>query len=289
MKEKFIDWNPSAQSLERIGQIGRVLIQYRDMGIRLTLRQLYYQLVSKNIIENKVREYKRLGSLLSNARLAGLVDWEIIEDRARRPVRPLEFDSIQDRIALAVDNFRLRRWSDQPEYIELWCEKDALSSVLAPICDDLHVTLMVNRGYSSSSAMYEASKRIGEEMADRAARIIYLGDFDPSGEDMVRDVRDRMATFGLNVDVSKLALNPDQISKYKLPPNPAKRTDSRSGGFIEKHGEESFEVDAIPPDVLQSLVRSSLEENMDRTAYRAMIAQEDRLKKKLIAATKNIE
>ena len=289
MKEAFIDWKPNAESQARLVQIGSVVEQFRAMRIKITLRQLYYQLVSKNIIRNQQREYKRLGELLSKARLAGLVDWNVIEDRARRPQRSSEWDSIQDIVESAIASFRLPRWKDQPVYVELWCEKDALSSVLQPICDELHVTLMVNRGYSSSSAMYEAAKRITANADGRKAFIIYLGDFDPSGEDMVRDIRDRMATFRTKVNVSKLALNPEQVEEYDLPPNPAKMSDSRAQGFVDEHGENSYEVDALPPDVLQKMVREEIEEHMDEEAYEAVKEREEELVEKLRAAAGEIE
>jgi hypothetical protein len=295
-KEAFTTWNPKPETLARLRVITKVLAGYDKMGIRLTLRQLFYQLVSQNVIANTQREYKRLGNLLSDARLAGYVDWDIIEDRVRRPQRALQFANMKERVNLAVDNFRLRRWDDQPVYVELWCEKDALSSVLEPICDDLHVTLMVNRGYSSSSAMYEAAKRIQKEQSRRAASIIYLGDFDPSGEDMVRDVADRLTTFKCKrLDVTKLALTRHQVDEYKLPPNPLKRdhtgklTDSRGQAFEDKHGGESFEVDALPPDVLQTMVRDAITEHMDLDKYEAVKEREDELKRLLVDAAGSIE
>lgn len=289
MKEGFIEWTPKPDSLQRLGQIGSVLTQYKQMRIKLTLRQLYYQLVSKNIVPNKQREYKNLGNLLSKARLAGLVDWEIIEDRVRQVEHAGEWSTIQSIVESAVATFRLPRWADQDQYVELWCEKDALSSVLDPICRDLHVPFMVNRGYSSSSAMYESSKRIEEAADGRDATIIYLGDFDPSGEDMVRDIRDRMRTFGITLDVTKLALTPDQIEEHDLPPNPAKMTDSRAEGFVAEHGSDSYEVDALPPEILQALVREAIEERMDLDKYEEVKAEEARLKTKLIKVAAGVK
>ncbi len=289
MKEGFIDWSPKPVSIERLTQIGAVLTQYRQMRIKLTLRQLYYQLVSKNIIANKQLEYKNLGNLLSKARLAGLVDWDIIEDRVRQIEHAGEWSSVQAIVESALAAFRLPRWADQDQYVELWCEKDALSSVLDPICRDLHVPFMVNRGYSSSSAMYEASKRIEDAANGRDATIIYLGDFDPSGEDMVRDIRDRMETFGVALDVTKLALTPDQVSEYKLPPNPAKMSDSRAENFVAEHGSDSYEVDALPPEVLQQMVRDAIEERMDLDAYEDVKEEEERLKAKLLKVAKGVK
>ena len=294
MKERFIDWSPTPDSAARLRTISGIIEGYQADDITLTLRQLYYQLVGKAIIPNSQREYKRLGDLLSKARLAGLVDWDAIEDRARRPVVWRSYDSIQQCVEEAAEGFALQRWKTQPEYVELWCEKDALSSVLEPICSELFTTLMVNRGYSSSSAMYAARNRIerrreDEAGEDRPVTVLYLGDFDPSGEDMVRDIRDRLETFGVqDLDVTKVALNPDQVRKWKLPPNPAKMTDSRASGFVAEHGSLSYEVDAIPPRDLQKLVRDAIKERMDMPAYDAILAEEKALEVRLKKAVAGI-
>lgn len=294
-KEAFETWDPKPESVRRLQQIAQVLVEYKRMGIKLTLRQLFYQLVSRNIIANTQREYKNLGNLLSKARLAGLIDWDIIEDRVRQVEEAPEWDSIQDLVKSALLAFRLPRWKDQPFYVELWCEKDALSSVLEPICRQMHVPFMVNRGYSSSSAMYESSKRIESARGDREATIIYLGDFDPSGEDMVRDIRDRMTTFQTTVSVEKLALNIEQVRRYKLPPNPLKTdgagrlTDSRGSGFAAEHGHQSYEVDALPPEVLQKMVRDALMDRMDLELYEEVKLEEERLKETLVKAAKKIK
>lgn len=292
MLEEFIKWKPTYDSQERLRRIGEILAQYEKLGIRLTLRQLYYQLVSKNVVRNHQREYKRLGELLSNARMGGRLDWDIIEDRVRFPQRAGEWSSIESVVYGAIGGFRLPRWGGQPNYVELWCEKDALSSVLAPIADDLHVVLMVNRGYSSTTAMYDAGKRILYHGQGRPVKILYLGDFDPSGEDMVRDIGERLRTFAwprnqqkaVDIEVRKLALTLDQVNGFNLPPNPAKITDSRAAGFIAKNGESSYEVDALPPDVLMKLVRASIEELMDMKLYEGVKRAENLERERVRAA-----
>ncbi len=289
MIEQFTFWKPNTESRRRLAQVQSVLEEYKGMGITVTLRQLYYRLVAQNIIKNRLREYKNLGELLSKARLAGLIDWNQIEDRVRQPVASQEWESIEDLVHSAISQFRLPRWMDQNEYVELWCEKDALSSVLEPICQENHVTLMVNRGYSSSSAMYESSRRISQNANRRKAFIIYLGDFDPSGEDMVRDIQDRMEVFRTDVNVSKLALTPEQIEQYDLPPNPAKMSDSRAAEFVGKHGEDSYEVDALPPDVLQMLVTNAIKRHLNKKKYAAVIEREKELKAKLAKAARKIK
>lgn len=124
---------------------------------------------------------------------------------------------------------------------------------------------------------------------DKSCRLFYLGDFDPSGEDMVRDIRDRLTMFGADVSVKKIALTQDQIDEYRPPPNPAKRTDPRAAEFIAKNGDTSYEVDALPPDVLQSVIREALDRVIDREMYDAVIAREEDGKKKLIKAAEKIE
>ena len=264
MKEHFVDHNFGGEARDLLARCIQVTEDYMAQGLRLTLRQLYYQLVTQNIIVNKERSYKNLSRLVSRARLAGLVDWDAIEDRGRPPHRSSEWDSIADLVESAVASYRLPRWEGQNKYVELWVEKDALAGVLSPLAKKHHVTLMVNKGYSSQTAMYEASKRFIDHRSEIQS-LFYIGDFDPSGEDMVRDIRDRLYTFGAaEVDVYKLALTKDQIASYSLPPNPAKTKDPRARGFIEKHGGSSWEVDALPPNVLTLLIDNAIDKEVDK-------------------------
>ena len=297
MKQKFIDWNPTEASIERLLDIIKVLDEYAELGFRLTLRQLYYQLVSKNIIENEPTEYSKLGDLLSKARLAGMVDWDAIEDRVRQPKKHAEWDSVQDLVDSATEQYRLPRWSDQEFYVELWCEKDALASVIEPLTDEYHITLMINRGYSSWSAMYDASQRMHQAIGlDQKPIIFYLGDFDPSGEDMVRDIGDRLETLDVpkghendGVIVDKIALTHKQVNKYKPPRNPAKLTDSRARDFVRRYGEWSYEVDAIHPLELQKIVRKAIESVADLDALQEWKDREEVEKEELTKLSKKIK
>ncbi len=304
-----------------------IVDRYQAQGLKLTLRQLYYQLVSANVIRNEERQYKRLSGLLSDARLMGRVDWEAIEDRIRVPRVPQEFKDLNELVDTALGAYRLDRWKGQKNYVELWVEKDALAGILAPIAREYHVTMMVNRGYSSQSAMYDAAKRFlkachgedlpyktGDELyegrdtednvlaelkkihvldqnalADPAPRkpiLLYLGDHDPSGEDMVRDIGSRLLMFGIDVEVRKLALTIEQVKEYDPPPNPAKMTDPRAAEYVDKHGATSWEVDALPPDVLDRLIRDSLESAIDLDLMEKVKAVEKRDKATLSKALK---
>jgi len=294
MKELFVEKNFRVDRQQLIATCNSIIGEYLGQRLRLTLRQLYYQLVSRNIIPNQERAYKNIGNLLSDARLAGLVDWDAIEDRIRVPRKQPEFTGLGELVEAALYSYRLPRWNGQDYYVELWVEKDAISGVMAPLASQYHVTLMVNRGYSSQSAMYEAAQRFIAKQTekglqvDRLCVLLYLGDHDPSGEDMVRDIQDRLNIFGAEVEVTKIALTMEQVEQYNPPPNPAKLTDSRAQGYIDKHGTSSWEVDALPPEVLQRLVEEAILEHLDTGKMNAVKAQEKIDKTKLKSFVKGL-
>ena len=280
MKKKFRSINFREDSLDKIRQMVSIVEEYQDQGLRLTARQLYYQFVSRDLIPNVPAEYKKLTALLTDARYVGLVDWNAIEDRGRVPDMPSEWSSISSLVDSALFAYRLPRWSNQNSYAELWVEKQALAGVLSPLARDFHVPLMVNKGYSSASAMFESAERIARACTPRCplpsqngkldmkpVTIFYLGDHDPSGEDMVRDIEARLREFGCHtLLVEKIALTMDQVREYDPPPNPAKISDPRAKAYIEKFGDSSWEVDALPPDVLAQLIRSAFEKIIDKSA-----------------------
>lgn len=222
-KQQFLNLSFRAKRLQLIEAADAIVNEYLAQGFRLTLRQLYYQFVARGLLENTERNYKTLGSAINDARYAGLIDWSAIEDRNRLPAHPTEFADLPQLARAALSSYRLDRWAGQPEYVELWVEKAALAGVLQPLADEWHVTLMVNRGYSSASAMYEAALRLGAryELGQRLT-VVYLGDHDPSGEDMVRDMAKRFRVFIVPVSVYKLALTMPQVEEYDPPPNPTK-------------------------------------------------------------------
>jgi hypothetical protein len=289
MREAFKNVRFRAESLVLIEQCNTIIDDYQSQGLRLTLRQLYYQLVSRNVIPNVERSYKNLSSLVTDARLAGKMDWAAIEDRVRRPRRASEWDSVADLVESALDSFRLPRWDGQKYYAELWVEKDALAGVLEPLAWDHHVTLMVNRGYSSASAMYDSANRFIHRGQRKRCVLFYLGDHDPSGEDMVRDVRDRLEMFGAEVEVEKIALTMAQVKKYRPPPNPAKVSDPRAEAYIREHGASSWEVDALPPNVLRELITDAFDGILDREMMQEVIDREELGKEKLRKAAKRID
>ena len=274
----------SKANIERLNVINDIIEEYRQQGYKLTLRQLYYQLVSRDIIANKVQEYAALSGILVKGRMAGIVDWDAIEDRIRVPKIPYSADDIADALDDLIGQYRRDRMCNQEVYIEVWVEKDALSGVISRITNKYHVRLMVNRGYSSATAMHDAALRIlRASNCGQEAFILYLGDHDPSGMDMVRDIRDRLLEFGADVTVKAIALTDEQIAKYNPPPNPAKIADPRATAYIEKYGPTSWEVDALKPNVLNSLVESNIKLLIDMEKFDEMRTLESRDIRKLTA------
>lgn len=270
MKEQFTDkLKLSKSNIEMLDKINNILEEYVNDGYVLTLRQLYYQLVSRDIIPNNDREYAKLSNILKNGRMAGVVDWSSIEDRVRVPRLPYWVTDVNEAIRDTILQYRINRMQGQKHRVEIWVEKDALSNVLYRVSEKYHIRLMVNRGYSSVSAMYDAYKRLIDNDI-----ILYFGDHDPSGIDMIRDIEDRLLEFGINVNVKPVALTMNQILEFNPPPNPAKIADPRAKWYIKKYGKTSWELDAIPPRELIILAEDAVKNVIDIDLYNKMLDKE---------------
>lgn len=269
----------SKDSLEMLHTINEIIEEYVEMVYRLTLRQLYYQLVSRDVIPNNDKEYKKIGHLLKEGRMAGIVDWDAIEDRMRKPERPYWVLGLDDAVKDTIEQYRLDRQQGQPYKLLVIVEKDALSGVLAPITGEYMIPILVNRGYGSCTVMHDLHKMFSRD--ERPGKILYIGDHDPSGLDMIRDVTDRIEEFGTFVDVEPIALTYDQVETYGPPPNPAKFKDPRASGYVELYGATSWEVDALRPPVLVSVLEEAIEQNMDMDLFTEMKEKEEEDKRKL--------
>lgn len=265
-REQFRTYRWSADALQRIDTINEIIAAYQAQGYSLTLRQLYYQHVARGLIANNDEEYKKLGELLNKARLGGLVDWAAIVDRTRDIKQNSHWGSPADILQAVAQQFRYDTREDQPNYVEVWVEKDALVGVLEQVCRRLDVPYFSCRGYSSQTGLYDAGKRMLRAMEERGqiCHIVHLGDHDPSGIDMTRDIDERLEMFcGQPVEVHRIALNYDQVEEFNPPPNPAKLTDSRAGGYVERFGRTSWELDALPPNVIDRLITEQVDDLTD--------------------------
>jgi hypothetical protein len=284
MKELFVGKNFKDETLDIISQVNSILAEYRAQGYDLSLRQVYYQLVTKNLIPNTPKSYKRLGSIVSGGRLAGLIDWEMIVDRGRPVIFPSHWDSPADIVRAAADSFRIDKWEEQLSHVEVMIEKQALEGILIPVCDELDIRFTANKGYSSQSAMYRAGKRMGKAvMNGKDVYVLYLGDHDPSGLDMDRDILDRLSLFSSEViySVKRLALTWGQIEEYQPPENPAKMKDTRAKAYVMEFGDSSWELDAMEPALLASLVRDTVYEIRDEELWDEAVEREEEMKAEL--------
>lgn len=266
-----------ASSVEMIERALVIIDEYEQLGFRLTLRQLYYQFVSRNWLANKQSEYKRLGSLMTDARLAGIVDWNAIEDRARNLQTFPSWNDPASIVGVCSDAFALDLWKSQPNYIEVWVEKEALIGVLARPCGKWRVNHFACKGYTSASEMWDGgwNRLRGKKREGKDTTIIHLGDHDPSGIDMTRDIQDRINLFaGGSVEILRIALNMDQVEEYNPPPNPAKMTDSRFEGYVDRFGEESWELDALPPNTIADLIEKEILERLDLELWEREMQEE---------------
>jgi hypothetical protein len=262
MKAKFKDVEFRKNSLDRITLINEIVEDYQRQGYDLSLRQLYYQLVAGGHIENSEKSYKNIGTLVGNGRLAGLIDWDAINDRTRifhnnsGDFHGAFSIDVKDAVKREIEDcFQTNTWARQSFHVEVWVEKDALSEVIAAAAEECDVAYFACRGFASLSALYEAAGRLKRRRDEgKECIILYLGDHDPSGFEMTRDIADKLSMFGAVVDVRRIALSLDQIRAYNPPPNPAKETDSRFHGYIERYGAESWELDALKPQVLHKLI-----------------------------------
>jgi hypothetical protein len=294
------------EKLWKIQQANKILADYNSQGFTLTLRQLYYQFVSRDLIPNSDREYKKLGDAVADARLGGLMDWEMIIDRTRNLVDLPHWDDPAGVIQSALRSFNNDKWAEQPTRCEVWIEKDALVGVIEPICRQLDVPYFSCRGYASLSEKWEAGQRIGHHLEDgKQVKIIHLGDHDPSGIDMTRDIDKRLTQFMAQdyfnreggdsgaaypwvrerFEVIRIALTMEQIEEYNPPPNPAKMTDSRAEEYVALYGSESWELDALEPQVIADLIEAEVLTWRDEILWDDAVAEEDRQKDMLRAAS----
>lgn len=257
----------------------------------MTVRQVYYQLVSRQVVENSRGAYQSVSDALVAARREGMIPWSWVEDRLRQVRHAGDgWEDVEQywraHMRYIADGYSRAVWPTQPTYIEAWLEKDALSGILEDALLDYHVPLNVGRGYDGWSSIYQAAQRYAQH--EQAVTILYFGDFDPSGEDMVRSLRDRLAALDSLPTILKVALTPEDIERYSLPPNFTKATDSRRQKHIERFGDLSVELDALPPDVLRDRIVSEVESHLDLDALQHIREQERRERQHLADRVRRI-
>lgn len=222
----YVPWKPNDSSIEIVNHANEILSEYNELGYDLSLRQLYYQFVSRDLISNNQKSYNRLGSIVSKARDAGMIDWYDIEDRGRSIYGYPHYESGEQFINSVVSRFHLDLWEGQPLKVQVWVEKDALSDVISKAASKWDCPYFACKGYVSASAMWSGSQDMLNDECNEWV-VLHLGDHDPSGIDMTRDIQDRINNYvtpwkphhnKTTVEVKRISLNMDQINEYNPPP-----------------------------------------------------------------------
>ena len=325
-RERYTQWNPNAGSLRVIEQAEAICREYALQGYDLTLRQLYYQFVARGLVPNTQQSYKRIGSIVNDGRLAGLLDWDYIVDRTRNLASPNHWSSPTEIIAAVADQYRIDKRADQEVRVEVWVEKEALAGVVSRAARGADVSHFSCRGYVSQSELYNAAQRFQAYIdSGQKVVVIHLGDHDPSGLDMTRDITTRVGRFlavGLGLvhpredpdpeyeaallgpgafsaaafglfesepwfQVRRIALNWDQIQTYNPPPNPTKMADSRAADYVTRYGHESWELDALDPAVLNTLIADEVDRWTDPGKFSALRRRESTERAQLVAVQDN--
>jgi len=285
MRIAYEDWNPKPESVLKLDWVNEIIEEYQKQGYILTLRQLYYQLVARGLIQNTEREYKNLGTLVTKGRMAGLISWHAVEDRLRGHVKTFCQEDEDKLIRDLPYYITFSRWARQEHYIEVWVEKEALGNVIGRACTPLQVTHLSCKGYMSASAAWRAGRRFKVKLEEgKQCHLIHLGDHDPSGIDMTRDNQERTDLFseaGGQVDVDRIALNMHQVDEFDPPPNPAKESDSRAAGYIAVYGDTSWELDALEPAFIEKLIKDKIEGLIDWDVWNETAEEEQVVKDRL--------
>lgn len=277
--------------IELIGLMSEICDDYESQGLVLTARQLFYRLVSTDVIPNTVKSYKRITSVINDAKMAGLLDWDMFEDRTRSFKQYRTYRNPAQILNEASSAYFKDLWEGQSHRVFCTIEKDALYGVLERVCLGNCVPLLAARGYPSSTVL---RKFVEDEVRGIGAErivMLHFGDHDPSGIDMTRDLQERIdvfaAEYGIEISISRLALNFDQIRELNPPPNPAKMTDSRVGGYIAKFGKKSWELDAVEPRRLVAIAREAIFDGVDMKKWNRnlKLMKAEKLKIQEFAAT----
>jgi hypothetical protein len=281
-------------TLDMIELADQIANEYARQGYTITLRQLYYQFVARGHLANLQANYKRLGNAVNLGRLGGRIDWNHVTDRTRNLASLPTWDSPSSIIDAAANGYRIDRWEGQLYRPEVWVEKEALAGVIGREADQQQAPYFACRGYVSQSEMWAAGMRFVRYRRNGLIPVvIHLGDHDPSGIDMSRDIQTRLALFcgGHGFEpprFERIALNRDQIEQYDPPPNPAKQTDSRFEDYLAEHGDQSWELDALEPTVLADLVRQTVGRYVnDPDAWQARQDQQEHERADLLAVAHN--
>lgn len=288
--EKFEDYDPHGKTKQLLKHVNDIVNEYAKKGLDLTVRQVHYQLVSRNITKNTDANYKALTNLVKRARLAGMIDWDAIVDRNRESNIPYYNYSVQDALRSSLDCYSRDKMQFQKVYIEVMIEKMAIYEIVEQITRKYTIRLTGDKGFCSNTVLYKVAERLKEAMKQgKYAYVLYIGDHDPSGLTMDKSINDTLSLMGAKgFEFRRVALTPEQVKEYNLPPNKIKDGDRNSDSYREKHGSTSWECDALPPEILQEVLEDEILSIIDYDTYLFMCKLEKEGKETLRQMIENM-
>jgi hypothetical protein len=251
----------------RLAELRSIVETMRPM----TVRQVFYQAVVRNIVEKTEQGYDKVQVALANMRRKRAMPYNWIVDFTRWQRKPRTFRSIAHALEETSRLYRKDLWESAHSYVEIWLEKDALAGVIEPVTKKYDVSLMSARGYASLSFLSAAAEYM--EAENRPVFIYHLGDFDPSGVNAGDKIKQTLRGLAPTTEINfkRIAVTPEQIAAWDLPGRPTKQSDSRAKGF----GALSVELDAITPNHLRALVEKAIERHLPPHEYRVLMAAEE--------------
>lgn len=228
----------------------------------MTIRQLFYRLVSKSRVPNNLASYQMVSRIMTKCRDDGRCPFDWIADRSRPVYAATGFDDAVDYAATMRDGYRKNYWTTQPEHVEVWVEKDAIIGSIEDVCKELGVTIRVGRGYWSTTAAHGIAEIFAD--IDKPITVFYCGDHDPSGQNIQSELYARIQEYDSgDFTMERLAISKDDITKFNLPPLPVKSSDPRASSFVRTHGNECVELDALPPTELRRRIQEAVKLHID--------------------------
>lgn len=232
--------------------------EFEEQQPPMTVRQMFYRMSAQGVVPKTENGYRTVQNALKVMREQRAIPYGWLADHTRWVRKPDTYTGLTDMLTQSRQLYRRALWHDQPSYIEIWLEKDALAGVVGAITAEFDVPLYVTRGYPSLSYLYEAAESL--KGIDKPIYLYHFGDYDASGKDAARAIREGLERFGAEFHFREVAVTRWQIANLGLQTRPAKASDPRAAAW----GEVAVELDAIPPAELRAMVRATIEDHIDK-------------------------
>lgn len=283
----FKSWNPQYETKRLIAQVQQILDDYSDI-LPLTLRQVFYILVSDYHYDKTEQAYGRLTEMMNRARRAQMIPMSSIRDDGfveKCPTGWADYDEFVGNVRAWAERLERERQDGQPVYLMIWCEARGMMPQLANAVREWHIPVLSSGGFDSTTTKHDMAKRIAEH---DDVEILHVGDHDPSGvhicSSLDEDLQAFLRYYGGNLTVTRLAVTPEQVATMNLPTAPPKRTDQRSF-----EGHETTQAEAIPPRELRRIVRDAVLERIDIDILNDVKAEEQAIRDKVLKWVEKME